>query len=79
MGEHAATAEPRPAVHGSVPVVELRVHGVSGTPPEELLERTPLVRVAGDRTAGFYRPAVAELRDDPPGAPGVPAQEPPGA
>ena len=79
MGEHAATAEPRPAVHGSVPVVELRVHGVSGTPPEELLERTPLVRVAGDRTAGFYRPAVAELRDDPPGAPGVPAQEPSGA
>lgn len=38
-------------------VVELRVHGVSGTPPEELLEcPTELLdRVAGDSAAGFYR------------------------
>jgi hypothetical protein len=52
-------------------VVELRVHGVSGTPPEELLDR-PLVRpVAGDRTAGFYRPRLAvERTDDPPGSTG---------
>jgi hypothetical protein len=56
-------------------VVELRVHGVSGTPPDELLERTPLVRVAGDGTAGFFRPAVGELRtDDPPAR----ADDPPG-
>lgn len=41
-------------------VVELRVHGVSGTPPEDLLDR-PLVRqVAGDKIAGFYRPRLAE-------------------
>jgi hypothetical protein len=47
-------------------VVELRVHGVSGTPPEELLDR-PLVRqVAGDATAGFYRPRLpAEILDEP--------------
>ncbi|MCW2566363.1 MAG: sle [Mycobacterium sp.] len=52
-------------------VVELRVHGVSGTPPEELLDR-PLVRpVAGDRTAGFYRPRLAvERADVPPGSTG---------
>jgi hypothetical protein len=52
-------------------VVELRVHGVSGTPPEELLDR-PLVRqVAGDKTAGFYRPRLAvERTDDPPGSTG---------
>lgn len=41
-------------------MVELRVHGVSGTPPEDLLDR-PLVRqVAGDKIAGFYRPRLAE-------------------
>jgi hypothetical protein len=53
-------------------VVELRVHGVSGTPPEELLDR-PLVRhVAGDRTAGFYRPRRSlEPTDDPPGSTGL--------
>lgn len=56
-------------------VVELRVHGVSGTPPEELLDR-PLVRqVAGDQTAGFYRPRLdAEARDDVAAAPGAPAR-----
>ncbi len=50
-------------------VVELRVHGVSGTPPEDLLDR-PLVRpVAGDKIAGFYRPRLAEeWTDDPVGA-----------
>lgn len=46
--------------------VELRVHGVSGTPPEELLDR-PLVRqVAGDRTAGFYRPRLTDEAYDGP-------------
>lgn len=38
------------------PVVELRVHGVSGTPPEELLDRTLIRQVAGDGVAGFSRP-----------------------
>ncbi|HEX2153546.1 MAG TPA: hypothetical protein VHL52_06185 [Acidimicrobiia bacterium] len=37
-------------------VVELRVHGVGGTPPEEVLD-VPLTRlVAGDEGAGFFRP-----------------------
>lgn len=34
--------------------VELRVHGVSGTPPQVLLGAFP-VRVEGDADAGFYR------------------------
>lgn len=48
-------------------VVELRVHGVSGTPPEELLDRHLVDRVAGDATAGFYRPTLeAEATDSVP-------------
>ena len=34
---------------------ELRVHGVSGTPPESLLQHPQVLRVAGDANAGFYR------------------------
>ena len=42
------------SVHG---VTELRVHGVSGTPPEQMLDHpAELVRqVSGDRGAGCYR------------------------
>lgn len=42
-------------------VIELRVHGVSGTPPEALLGMpTELIgRFSGDGDAGFYRPRVA--------------------
>ena len=47
-------------------VVELRVHGVSGTPPEELLDRLDVRRVAGDGTAGFYRPIMREQWRDRP-------------
>jgi hypothetical protein len=48
-------------------VVELRVHGVSGTPPEELLDRPLVDLVAGDATAGFYRAHLeAERNDDVP-------------
>src|SRR5829696_9237583 len=38
-------------------VVELRVHGVSGTPPEEILKCPTelLERVAGNNAAGFFR------------------------
>ncbi|MGN6795501.1 MAG: hypothetical protein ACTHJW_24175, partial [Streptosporangiaceae bacterium] len=36
-------------------VTELRVHGVSGTPPEDMLENPHVSRVSGDGTAGFYR------------------------
>ncbi|PZG22586.1 hypothetical protein C1I95_05300, partial [Micromonospora craterilacus] len=37
-------------------VVELRVHGVSGTSAEALLDHPIVTRVAGDDNAGFYRP-----------------------
>jgi hypothetical protein len=36
-------------------VTELRVHGVSGTPPEAMLCHPHARRVAGDSDAGFYR------------------------
>ncbi|MEV0132013.1 hypothetical protein AB0H83_26555 [Dactylosporangium sp. NPDC050688] len=37
-------------------VTELRVHGVTGTPAEDVLDRPLLRRVAGDTDAGFFRP-----------------------
>lgn len=40
----------------NTPPTELRVHGVSGTPAEEMLDRPLIVRVAGDDEAGFFRP-----------------------
>ena len=40
---------------GADGTTELRVHGVSGTPPEEMLDHPNVVQVAGDGTAGFYR------------------------
>ncbi|MGW2517462.1 hypothetical protein ACWC09_10650 [Streptomyces sp. NPDC001617] len=40
---------------GSTGWTELRVHGVSGTPPESELGHPAVWRVAGDRSAGFYR------------------------
>ncbi|MCW2497489.1 hypothetical protein [Jatrophihabitans sp.] len=55
-------------------VIELRVHGVSGTPPEELLDRPLVDLVAGDGTAGFYRPHLeAEAHDDVPIGAAAPA------
>ncbi|HYJ74289.1 MAG TPA: hypothetical protein VEV65_01765, partial [Kineosporiaceae bacterium] len=36
-------------------ITELRVHGVSGTPPESMLGHPHLQRIAGDGTTGFYR------------------------
>ena len=55
-------------------VVELRVHGVSGTSPQDLLNRPLVTEVAGDKIAGFYRPRLAFEQpdrppDDGPGAP----------
>jgi hypothetical protein len=51
------TTEPLVAPGGvDVPPTELRVHGVSGTPPEDMLDRHILGQVAGDREAGFWRP-----------------------
>jgi hypothetical protein len=48
--------------------VELRVHGVSGTPPEALL-KTPAVLVAGTPTAGFHRqyPSSEPMTAESPG------------
>lgn len=40
-------------------VVQLRVHGVSAASVDQVLDR-PLGQVAGDRSAGFYRPRPAE-------------------
>jgi hypothetical protein len=40
---------------GTAGYTELRVHGVSGTPPEGMLEHPWITRVAGDANAGFYR------------------------
>ena len=45
-------------------VVELRVHGVSGTPAAELLDRPLVELAAGDTTAGFYRARLEAERDD---------------
>src|SRR6478735_3402513 len=53
-------------------VVELRVHGVSGTPPEALLSCPTefLEEVAGDKSAGFYRrqPWLDDVTNGSPGA-----------
>ncbi len=57
----APQAEPttdRPEVPAGpdTPPTELRVHGVSGTPAEEMLDRAIIGQVAGDSDAGFFRP-----------------------
>ncbi|MDR1999809.1 MAG: hypothetical protein LBQ06_07745 [Frankiaceae bacterium] len=53
--------------------VELRVLGVSGTPPEDMLHTKLVRQVAGDRTAGFYRPRLpGDARDVAEGDPGPP-------
>ncbi|GII93865.1 hypothetical protein [Sinosporangium siamense] len=36
-------------------VTELRIHGVSGSPPDQMLQHPHPRRVAGDATTGFYR------------------------
>ena len=48
-------------------VTELRVHGVSGTPPEVLVGATTVEQVAGDDLVRFVRPSPAPPRrgDDP--------------
>lgn len=49
----------RPDARGEPPpsgVVELRIHGVGGTPPEEILDVPVTCLVAGDESAGFFRP-----------------------
>lgn len=48
--------------------VELRIHGVSGTPPEALIKQAPTL-VAGTPVAGFYRhdPTDVPLNSSSPG------------
>jgi hypothetical protein len=43
-------------------VTELRLHGVGGAPPEQLLGDLAPQQVSGDRIAGFYRTADARGR-----------------
>jgi hypothetical protein len=46
---------------------EMRIHGVSGTPPEGSLEHPDVTRVCGDAASGFYRrvwPAESVSPDD---------------
>jgi hypothetical protein len=45
----------RPLIRDITPT-ELRVHGVSGSPAEEMLDRPLIRQVAGDGDAGFFRP-----------------------
>ena len=47
--------------------VELRVHGVSGTPPEDLLDRPCVKQVDGDARSRFFRATDSDHRvlDDP--------------
>lgn len=61
-GPDVDTPSPRPSPYTGD--VEIRIHGVSGTPPAELLDRSDVRQVAGDRIAGFYRPAVPDLQRD---------------
>src|SRR6476469_433317 len=64
-GRPAAAATDRAVGDGGT--IELRVHGVSGTTPEALLDRPLVEQVAGDAIAGFYRPRLLEERlDDAP-------------
>lgn len=51
------------------PWVELRIHGVSGTPPEAMLESAHVRQVAGDAWGRFFRPVngVGDEQQDVPG------------
>ncbi|MEU7757162.1 hypothetical protein [Micromonospora sp. NPDC049171] len=49
---------------GADDLVELRVHGVSATGPDDLLDRPHVQQVAGDRRGGFYRPRPGNQQDD---------------
>jgi hypothetical protein len=47
------------------PVIEFRIHGVSGTSPESLLDVPLVERVAGDGDAGFWRAAPTLVAPSP--------------
>lgn len=50
----------------TAPWVELRVHGVSGSPPESMLLSAHVVQVAGDEKSRFFRPADPQGQELPP-------------
>ena len=64
----------RAAERDAGPPTELRVHGVSGTPAEDMLDRPIISRVAGDNEAGFFRPRPEYGAHD--SAPAAPASRP---
>jgi hypothetical protein len=47
-------------VDGDANYVELRVHGVSGTPPQDMLDSLLVRQVAGDQEGRFFRPVNAD-------------------
>ncbi|MGC4847284.1 hypothetical protein ACLQ3F_08605 [Micromonospora sp. DT15] len=53
---------------GADGLVELRVHGVSATGPDDLLDRPHVQQVAGDHRGGFYRPRAVDREDSEAGA-----------
>ncbi|MDT4942259.1 MAG: hypothetical protein QOJ34_2348 [Pseudonocardiales bacterium] len=57
------------------PALELRVHGVSGTPPEALLDRPLVEQIAGDRIAGFFAPRLESEQTDAAPQPFAPERE----
>jgi len=50
--------QPRPGAEVTGRTVELRVHGVSGTSPEDLLGEPVVTQVAGDGLGRFFRPVA---------------------
>lgn len=58
------------------PALELLVHGVGGTTPQEMLDDPRTVRITGDGTAGIHRAAAdADAEDRPHGPEGRPVAE----
>ncbi len=56
-GRLPAGAGTGPGTDDAPPWVELRVHGVSGTPPESILGSAFVTQVSGDDRSRFFRPA----------------------
>ncbi len=48
------------------PWVELRIHGVSGTPPEDMLGSAHVKQVSGDEFSRFFRPCDAQQNETRP-------------
>ncbi|MFJ8692756.1 hypothetical protein [Streptomyces roseolilacinus] len=61
-----ATPEPAPEPRGPGPALELLVHGVGGTTPDDMLDEPRTVRVTGDDTAAVYRRAADLRAEDEP-------------